>query len=40
MEALESSDRYLKIALRFIGIEVMDSVITEGIDINQLKVYG
>jgi FMN-dependent NADH-azoreductase len=38
MEALESGDRYLKIALRFLGIEVADSVITEGFDINPLKV--
>ncbi|NHC43243.1 NAD(P)H dehydrogenase [Bacillus sp. MM2020_1] len=38
MEALESGDRYLKIALRFLGIGVMDSVITEGFDINPLKV--
>ncbi|MDR7238865.1 FMN-dependent NADH-azoreductase [Neobacillus drentensis] len=38
MEALESGDRYLKIALRFLGIEVLDSVITEGFDINPLKV--
>jgi FMN-dependent NADH-azoreductase len=38
MEALESGDRYIKIALRFLGIEVMDSVITEGFDINPLKV--
>ncbi len=38
MEALESGDRYLKIALRFLGIEVTDSVITEGFDINPQKV--
>ena len=38
METLESGDRYLKIALRFLGIEVMESVITEGFDINPLKV--
>lgn len=38
MEALESGDRYLKIALRFLGIEVVDSVITEGFDLNPLKV--
>jgi FMN-dependent NADH-azoreductase len=38
MEELESGYRYLKIALRFLGIEVMDSVITEGFDINPLKV--
>lgn len=38
MEGLESGDRYLKIALRFLGIEIMDSVITEGFDINPQKV--
>lgn len=38
MEELESGDRYLKIALRFLGIEVVDSVITEGFDINPVKV--
>ncbi|MEH7072541.1 FMN-dependent NADH-azoreductase [Neobacillus drentensis] len=38
MEALESGDRYLKIALGFLGIEVRDSVITEGFDINPVKV--
>jgi FMN-dependent NADH-azoreductase len=38
MEALESGDRYLKIALRFLGIGVMDSVITEGFDINPQRV--
>jgi FMN-dependent NADH-azoreductase len=37
MEALESGDRYLKIALRFLGIEVANSVITEGFDINPQK---
>jgi FMN-dependent NADH-azoreductase len=35
---LESGDRYLKIALRFLGIGVMDSVITEGFDINPQRV--
>lgn len=38
MEGLESGDRYLKIALCFLGIEIMDSVITEGFDINPQKV--
>ena len=38
MEELESGDRYLKIALRFLGIEVMDSVIAEGFDLSLKKV--
>jgi FMN-dependent NADH-azoreductase len=38
MAELESGDRYLKIALRFLGIEVMDSVITEGFDISVQRV--
>ncbi|RHW42075.1 NAD(P)H dehydrogenase [Neobacillus notoginsengisoli] len=38
MEALESGDRYLKIALRFLGIEVLDSVIAEGLDAFPQKV--
>ncbi|WP_043932138.1 FMN-dependent NADH-azoreductase [Bacillus sp. EB01] len=33
MEELESGDRYLKIALRFLGIDLIDSVITEGFDV-------
>ncbi|PLR94173.1 FMN-dependent NADH-azoreductase [Bacillus sp. T33-2] len=32
MEQMESGDRYLKIALRFLGIEVMDSIVAEGLD--------
>ncbi|RDU35867.1 NAD(P)H dehydrogenase [Neobacillus piezotolerans] len=32
MAELESGDRYLKIALRFMGIRVLDSVIAEGLD--------
>ncbi|MCL6572174.1 MAG: NAD(P)H-dependent oxidoreductase [Bacillus sp. (in: Bacteria)] len=38
MEELESGDRYLKIALRFLGIEVMDTVIAEGFDISLKRV--
>ncbi|WP_409270152.1 FMN-dependent NADH-azoreductase [Neobacillus sp. SCS-31] len=29
---LESGDRYLKIALRFLGIQVLDTIIAEGLD--------
>ncbi|MGJ7910166.1 FMN-dependent NADH-azoreductase [Neobacillus sp. LXY-1] len=35
---LESGDRYLKIALSFLGIEVMDSVIFEGFDYYPTKI--
>ncbi len=38
MEALESGDRYIKIALNFLGIEVMDSVICEGFDLYPQRV--
>ena len=38
MEDFESGDRYLKIALRFLGIEVLDSVIAEGLDAFPQKV--
>lgn len=38
MAELESGDRYLKIALRFLGIEVMDTVIAEGFDYFPAKV--
>ncbi|MBT2653681.1 NAD(P)H-dependent oxidoreductase [Bacillus sp. ISL-18] len=38
MEELESGDRYLKIALRFLGMEVSESVIAEGFDLNPQKV--
>lgn len=34
MQELESGDRYLKIALNFLGIEVLESVVAEGLDIN------
>ncbi|PLS09700.1 FMN-dependent NADH-azoreductase [Neobacillus cucumis] len=38
MQELESGDRYLKIALRFLGIDVMDTVVAEGFDLNPKKV--
>jgi len=38
MEEMESGDRYLKIALRFLGIEVMKTVIAEGLDLYPQKV--
>jgi FMN-dependent NADH-azoreductase len=34
MKELESGDRYLKIALNFLGIEVLESVVAEGLDVN------
>ncbi|WP_059170578.1 FMN-dependent NADH-azoreductase [Bacillus sp. FJAT-27445] len=37
MEEFESGDRYLKIALRFLGINVLDSVIAEGLDVYPKK---
>ena len=33
LQEMESGDRYLKIALRFLGIEVMETVIAEGFDL-------
>jgi FMN-dependent NADH-azoreductase len=38
MEEMESGDRYLKIALRFLGIEMMDTVVAEGLDAFPHKV--
>ena len=38
MQELESGDRYLKIALRFLGIKVSESVVAEGFDLNPQKV--
>lgn len=38
MEQLESGDRYLKIALRFLGIEVMDTLVAEGFDLYPKKI--
>lgn len=37
-EELESGDRYLKIALRFLGIDVMETVVAEGFDLFPQKV--
>jgi FMN-dependent NADH-azoreductase len=34
MQELESGDRYLRIALNFLGIELLDSVVAEGLDVN------
>ncbi|OLS33460.1 FMN-dependent NADH-azoreductase [Bacillus sp. MRMR6] len=38
LEEMESGDRYLKIALRFLGIEVMDTVVAEGFDLYPQRV--
>jgi FMN-dependent NADH-azoreductase len=38
LQEMESGDRYLRIALNFLGIEVMDSVIAEGFDLYPQKV--
>ncbi|MDN3018849.1 NAD(P)H-dependent oxidoreductase [Paenibacillus sp. BSR1-1] len=38
MQELESGDRYLKIALRFLGIEVMDTIVAEGFDLYPQRV--
>lgn len=37
MQELESGDRYLRIAMNFLGIEMMDTVIAEGLDLNPQK---
>jgi FMN-dependent NADH-azoreductase len=37
-EALESGDRYLRIALNFLGIEVMDTIVAEGFDLYPKRV--
>lgn len=37
MQELESGDRYLRIAMNFLGIEMMDTVIAEGLDLNPRK---
>lgn len=37
MQALESGDRYLKIALSFLGIDMMETVIAEGLDLDPQK---
>ncbi|TWD89665.1 FMN-dependent NADH-azoreductase [Neobacillus bataviensis] len=38
MQELESGDRYLKIALRFLGMEVSDTIVAEGFDLNPQRV--
>lgn len=38
MAELESGDRYLKIALRFLGIDVLETVVAEGFDYFPKKV--
>ncbi|MGG3467204.1 NAD(P)H-dependent oxidoreductase [Neobacillus pocheonensis] len=38
MQDIESGDRYLKIALRFLGIEVMETIIAEGLDLYPQRV--
>lgn len=38
MQELESGDRYLRIALNFLGISLMDTVIAEGLDLYPQKV--
>ena len=38
MQELESGDRYLKIALRFLGIEVMETIVAEAFDLYPKKV--
>ena len=38
LQEMESGDRYLKIALSFLGIEVMDTLIAEGFDLYPQKV--
>lgn len=37
MQQLESGDRYLRIALNFLGIEVMDTIIAEALDLYPQK---
>ena len=37
MAELESGDRYLRIALNFLGMEVMDTIIAEGFDVYPQK---
>jgi FMN-dependent NADH-azoreductase len=38
LQEMESGDRYLKIALRFLGISVMNTIVAEGLDLYPLKV--
>nr|WP_263328481.1 NAD(P)H-dependent oxidoreductase [Neobacillus sp. Marseille-Q6967] len=37
MQELESGDRYLRIALNFLGIEVMDTIVAEALDLYPQK---
>lgn len=38
MKELESGDRYLKIALKFLGIDMMETVVAEGLDLYPNKI--
>ena len=38
MQELECGDRYLRIALNFLGIEIMDTIIAEALDLYPQKV--
>jgi FMN-dependent NADH-azoreductase len=38
MQDLESGDRYLRIALNFLGIELMDTIVAEGFDLYPKRV--
>jgi FMN-dependent NADH-azoreductase len=38
MKELECGDRYLRIALNFLGIEVMDTIIAEALDLYPQKI--
>jgi FMN-dependent NADH-azoreductase len=38
MQELESGDRYLKIALKFLGIDMMETVVAEGLDLYPNKI--
>ncbi|MDQ0973217.1 FMN-dependent NADH-azoreductase [Neobacillus niacini] len=40
MKELECGDHYLRITLNFLGIEVMDTIIAEALDLYPLKVPG
>jgi FMN-dependent NADH-azoreductase len=39
MQESESGDRYLKIALRFLGIDVLETVVAEGLDLYPQKAH-
>jgi FMN-dependent NADH-azoreductase len=38
MQELESGDRYLRIALNFLGIEMMDTIVAEGFDLYPKRI--